>query len=270
VRLAELRRRQGRLEEAGEMFARAEPHPHASLGFAELAFDRGDARTAADLAERYLRRLHAANRLERAAGLEVGVRALLELGSQTRAREAADELAAIAAEAGTSPLLASAGLAAGLVARADGDLEAARRRFEDAVDRLQSTGAPYETARARIEFAKTLAALGRSEEARAEAERAIETLEKVRADGEIARARGVIAALEGEPAATPPSATSILTAREREVLGLIAQGLSNPEIGERLFVSEHTVHRHVSNILTKLEVPSRAAAVAEATRQKLL
>jgi DNA-binding CsgD family transcriptional regulator len=62
----------------------------------------------------------------------------------------------------------------------------------------------------------------------------------------------------------------VLTAREREVLGLVAEGLSNSAIGDRLFVSEHTVHRHVANILMKLDVPSRAAAVAEAARRNLL
>src|SRR5262249_61335508 len=89
VRLAELRRRQGHLEEAGAMFAKAEPHPHASLGLAQPALDRGDARTAADLAERFLRRLPAANRVERAAGLEVGVRAFVGVGCRHRPGDAA-------------------------------------------------------------------------------------------------------------------------------------------------------------------------------------
>jgi RNA polymerase sigma factor (sigma-70 family) len=57
-----------------------------------------------------------------------------------------------------------------------------------------------------------------------------------------------------------------LTPREREVLSLLAQGLTNRQIGARLVISEHTVHRHVSSILRKLEVPSRAAAAAAAVR----
>jgi DNA-binding NarL/FixJ family response regulator len=123
---------------------------------------------------------------------------------------------------------------------------------------------------------RALAGLGRAEEAREEATRAIALLRGMGADGEIERARAVLdAAREDRPkrAESPagaPARASILTAREREVLALVAKGLSNPEIGERLFVSEHTVHRHVANILTKLDVPSRAAAVAEAGRQKLL
>jgi LuxR family maltose regulon positive regulatory protein len=61
-----------------------------------------------------------------------------------------------------------------------------------------------------------------------------------------------------------------LTAREVEVLSLVADGLSNREIAERLVVSEHTVHRHVANIYAKLGVSSRAAAVSFATQRELL
>jgi DNA-binding CsgD family transcriptional regulator len=61
-----------------------------------------------------------------------------------------------------------------------------------------------------------------------------------------------------------------LTPRELEVLGLIAQGLSDKEAAVQLGLSEHTIHRHVTNILTKTGLPSRAAAVAQATRQGLL
>jgi ATP/maltotriose-dependent transcriptional regulator MalT len=263
VRLAELRRRQGRLEEAEEMFLRAEPHPYASLGRAELALGRGEARAAADLADRYLRRLPVNNRVERAAGLELGVRAWLSMGKRQEARAAFEELSAIASQVGTSSLRASERLAAGFLAEDEGDLESARRDFEDAVDRFQQSGAPYETARARVELARALARHGRIDDARIEADRAIEVLRGMGAEGEIVRARGLLSSPEARR-------RSKLTSRELEVLALVAKGLSNPEVGERLFVSEHTVHRHVANILAKLEVPSRAAAVAEAGRLKLL
>jgi pimeloyl-ACP methyl ester carboxylesterase/DNA-binding CsgD family transcriptional regulator len=61
-----------------------------------------------------------------------------------------------------------------------------------------------------------------------------------------------------------------LTRRETEVLGLVASGLSDREIAERLVLSPHTVHRHVANVRTKLGLPTRAAAVAAATRRGLL
>ena len=61
-----------------------------------------------------------------------------------------------------------------------------------------------------------------------------------------------------------------LTPREREVLRLVTEGLTNRQIAERLVVSEHTVHRHVTNMLRKLDLPSRTAAAALAARLGLL
>jgi DNA-binding NarL/FixJ family response regulator len=61
-----------------------------------------------------------------------------------------------------------------------------------------------------------------------------------------------------------------LTARELEVLRLVAKGLTNQAIADALFVSDHTVHRHLANILRKLSVSTRAAAVAQAARRGLL
>ncbi len=61
-----------------------------------------------------------------------------------------------------------------------------------------------------------------------------------------------------------------LSARELEVLALVARGLSNPRIAETLVLSEHTVRRHVANILRKLDAPSRSAAAALAARHELI
>jgi DNA-binding NarL/FixJ family response regulator len=63
-------------------------------------------------------------------------------------------------------------------------------------------------------------------------------------------------------AAVSGAAVTALTPRERDVLTLVAQGLSNPDIARRLVLSEHTVHRHLANILRKLDLSSRAAAAA--------
>ena len=68
----------------------------------------------------------------------------------------------------------------------------------------------------------------------------------------------------------PGEAVSVLTPRERDVLKLVAQGLSNPDIARRLVLSEHTVHRHLANILRKLSLSSRAAAAAWGVRTGLV
>jgi ATP/maltotriose-dependent transcriptional regulator MalT len=270
VRLAELRRRQGRLVEAAALFGQAEHHPLAALGRAELAFDRGDPRAAADDAERYLRRVSPQNRTNRTAALDLLVRAYTAGGELSAARTALAELNAIGAVVGTTPLRAAASLAAGYVALAEQHADDARVHLEDAVDFFLQSGAPYEVARARIELARALAALGRTEAAHEEAQRAIDLLTELGAELEIGRARTVMAALERPPAPAHVPKAAGLTARELEVLRLVAEGLNNQEIAERLFLSDHTVHRHVANIFSKLSVSSRAAAVAQAARRGLI
>jgi len=274
VRLAELRRRQGRLVEAAALFEQSEPHALAALGAAELAFDRGDMRAAAEQARRYLRRVAMHNRTDRAAGLDLLVRALVGAGDLDGARTALAELSAIAALVTTMPLKAAASLAAGSVALGADDPHEARLRLEDAVDFYLQSGAPYEVARARLELARALTRLGHIDAATDETQRAIDLLSELKAELELSRARAMLTALSqtDASAATPDAVrdSAGLTNRELEVLRLVASGLSNQLIGARLFVSEHTVHRHLANIFTKLSVSSRAAAVAQAARRGLL
>ena len=276
ARLGELRRRQGRLEEAASLFDRSGAHPVASLGRAAIALDRGHWQSAEELVERHLRRLPARNRIERAAALELLIRAVARPGQDgdlERARAALDELRSIAADARTSPLLGSASLSAGLLALAAGDLDVARREIEDAVDLFDTSGAPFEAARARVDLASVLEKLSRTDTAMAEVDRAIEALTRLDARLEMSAAHAMRDRLTSpQPAksATAPRDTSGLTARELEVLRLISSGLSNQAIAGRLCISEHTVHRHVANTLSKLDVPSRSAAVAHAARLGLL
>jgi len=267
VRLAELRRRQGRLVEAAEMFEQSEPHSLALLGRAEIALDRDDPQAAAELAARYLRRVMPHNRTARAAGLELLVRALVRMGDMDSARTALTELTNIATLVETLPHKASASFAAGWVAAGLGDPTAAQRHFEDAVDLYLQSGAPFELSRARIELARTLAARGRVDVAREEAQRAMDLLGELKAEVEIVRAKTLLDSLRSE---APKAADSPLSTRETEVLKLVAAGLNNQTIAQQLFLSEHTVHRHVANILNKLSVSSRAAAVAQAARRGLL
>ena len=267
VRLAELRRRQGRLDEAASLFREVEFHPYAQLGLAAVALDRSDAARAVELAERFLRQLGSTNPLQRFVGLELLVQALVALGKDEAARDAVSELAELAALVGTDPLLASALASAGVVAAAQGDFEAARRRYEDAIDLFQRSGAPFETARARTGLARALAGLGRADIAIQQAQLALEGLQSMKAERESENAAALLSELRSQNETGPASA---LTRREVEVLQLVAQGLSNPEIAERLVLSEHTVHRHVANILTKLRLPSRAGAAAWAVQHQLV
>jgi len=265
--LGELRRRQGRLEEAEELLARAEGTADAAFSKAAIALSRGDVSTTHDLVERGFRRLAAEDRIGRAPGLELAVRARCGRGEPAAAEPSACELAEIAEAAESDGLRAIAARARGQVAAAAGHAEAARRAFEDAVDLFERSGSPYESARARLELAGALAALGRGGAARDEAERARTALAGLGAGPEERQAADLVARL-GRPGASGASCHG-LTERQAEVLGLVAQGLSNRAIGERLHLSEYTVKRHVADILTRLDLPSRAAAAAFAAHRGL-
>jgi LuxR family transcriptional regulator, maltose regulon positive regulatory protein len=272
VRLGDLRRRQGRLDEAEELFRRCEATPLAILGRAEIALDRGAAENAAELADRYLRRFPDRNRVERCAGLEVAVRAHLRLQASERAEAALTELRDLAgAVARSRPLRAAALTAHGRVAAARGDLDAARCFLEDALDLLVDAEAPFETARIRVDLAGVLAAAGRAAPARAEYERALAVFRHIGARGEQGRTQALVGRLGPDtPDGSAAGPLDVLSPREREVLTLVADGLTNREIAERLVVSEHTVHRHVTSILRKLQLPSRAAAATMAARHGLV
>jgi LuxR family transcriptional regulator, maltose regulon positive regulatory protein len=266
ARLAELRRRQGRWEEAERLLE--EGGADATLCRAALALDRGHPAQAAALAERVLRRTPEQRSLTRAPALELLLRARLEQADLAAATDTLQELRELTRLVGTVPLQAAADLGAGLLATARGKHEEARCRFEDAVDAYQQSGAAYDAAQARIGLAECLLALGEVETAAREARLALARLTELGAAVDARRARSVLDAAEAAEHRAP--ALRRLTRREREVLGCVADGLTNRQIGERLVVSEHTIHRHISNILRKLDLPSRTAAVAYAARSGLL
>jgi LuxR family transcriptional regulator, maltose regulon positive regulatory protein len=272
ARLGELRRRQGRVADAEELFSRSETHSLTLLGRAALALDRGEPSEAAELAERYLRRYPEPERVERGAGLEVAVRAFARLGDIARAEDALAQLRQIAARSRTRPLLAAVASSEGTLAASQGDHDTARRSFEDALDLLAAGDATFEAARVRLDLAAALKALGRNDQARREIETALADFQELGAAGETERATALLGGLRttktapSELAGTP---LGDLSARELEVLGLVAMGLTNHEIARRLVLSEHTVNRHVANILRKLGLPSRAAASSLAGRYGL-
>ena len=273
VRLAELRRRQGRLEEAAALVEQVPPHGSGLLVRAELALDCEDPQGALEIIEQYLRHLPIPNRTDRASGLEVALRARTECKDWPAAKAALDELASIAAMVATVPLRGAASFAAGYLAMGQGRADEARHCFEDACDLYSRSEAPYETGRARIQLARALGALGRVDAAVGQLRLAKELLSGLKADLELTRAEKAISDLLSRQAVDRTGGREKpggLTGREIEVLRLVAEGLSNQAIAERLFVSDHTVHRHLANILNKLDASTRAAAVAQAARRGLL
>jgi LuxR family maltose regulon positive regulatory protein len=267
ARFADLRRRQGRHREAGELLAQAGGHVLVPLVRAALALDDDDPSAALGYADKYLRSLGAEQPIQGAAAFELLVPIRIRLGELDLAREHHARLAEIAAAVDTDPVRAAERCAAGRVAAAAREPEAARRAFDDAVELYERSVQPFEAAQARTALAQTLAGLDRADAALEQARAAFEAFEALGAKRAARAADRLVARLGGRSAAARRAG---LTRREVEVLSLVAQGLSNPRIAERLVVSEHTVHRHVANIYAKLGVSSRAAAPAVAAERRLL
>lgn len=265
ARLGELRRRQGRLDEARSLFAQSERSWTARIGNVELALDEGDAATALALAERLERATEGARHLDRIAVLSLLVRAAIAANQVDAAVKAAVELDGLADDVGTSGARAAAAYADGDTALANGDLELARRRLEDAIDLFGLCEAPYERARARLALARVLFELGPASQARAEAIAARDVFLALDARRDLSTVTRLL-----ERPLPASDVASPLTRRERQVLAFVAAGQSNRQIASELVVSQHTVHRHVANILRKLGEPTRAAAAARATRDGLV
>jgi DNA-binding NarL/FixJ family response regulator len=259
--LAELRRRQGRFDEAIGLCRNCEWHEGAQMCLAEIAWDRADTVRARELFERRQRRLSADVQASDASGLELAVCLAVADRDAGRASELSQALGTLAAAAETPAMVGRARFANGLVATLTNP-ETARGALEDAVDAFASASMPFEAARARVALARLLEASDRSDAAALweGATAAFAQLGLRRDPRELDRPlASIVHAPKGE-----------LTAREREVLRLIVDGLSDQAIAERLVLSPHTVHRHVANIRLKLRQPSRAAAAAKAVRDGLI
>lgn len=155
---------------------------------------------------------------------------------------------------------------AGLVAASSRDATTAVRRLAEALAAFERHDLPFEAARTRLDLAKTLAT-DDPEAAAGHASEALRNLRRLGAADEAAAAAALLRDLGVIPGPEPRD-PGVLTRREQDVLTLIADGLTNPEIAERLFLSRKTVAHHVSSILAKLALHSRAEAAAYAARTR--
>jgi DNA-binding CsgD family transcriptional regulator len=251
--LAELHRLHGSFDVAEDAYRRAsrwipEPQP----GLAQLRMARGQADAAAAMLRPVLQ--EAAGFVARSRLLAAHVEVMIAAGDVAAARTSADELRAIADDVDAPLLRAMALHAAGAVLVAEEDPGAAWGVLRRAWRAWQELDAPYEAARVRVLMG--LACLQRRDPDSADMEfdAARLVFEGLGAVPDVAR----VQALARAPA------TGVLTAREAQVLRLVATGMTNRAIAAELFLSEKTVARHVSNIFTKLGVSSRAAATAYA------
>jgi DNA-binding CsgD family transcriptional regulator len=226
-----------------------EPQP----GLALLRLAQGDTATAVAAIRRVLEETSGSPR--RTAILPACAEIMLAAGDLAAAREACAELEALAAGSASDQLAAVVAHTRGAVELAGGDARGALPGLRRALAAWHDLDAPYEAARVRLLVAQACSALGDEDSAAIEAEAANEVLAALGCTA--SRAHG-------------DSQAHGLTARELQVLKLVAGGQTNRAIAEELVLSERTVDRHVSNILAKLRVASRAAATAYAYEHRLL
>lgn len=249
--LAELDRLRGRFDAAEAGYREAGtwgrlPEP----GLALLQLARGDI----DAATASIRRAmaEATDELVLARMLEPAAEIALAARDVSAAREAADRLHALADDLDAPLLRAMAARVGGTVRLAEGDVAGALAILKRAWEAWRELEAPYEAARVRVRTAEACRRLGDHDGAAIETAAAREVFERLGAAADLAGLH------DGEPVAHPMG----LSEREVEVLRLVAAGLTNRAIAETLTISERTVDRHVSNIFTKLDVSTRAAATA--------
>lgn len=265
VQLGELRRRQGRLDEADELLSQAEFHPVAVAGRSLIRLARGDAAAAWAAVRALLPTIPTSNRLARARVLLPAVITAIAADDDRSAAEAALELAATARDVGTDPLLGLAAVAAAMVAP-----DESQPSWREAVRRFHDAGLPFDEAESRLGLATALLDSGEHVSAVEQVTTATRLLHELGADLDHAERLAQAAALAQSADSGALDHDGPLTARETQVMRLVAEGLSNPQIAAALVVSEHTVHRHVANILTKLDQPTRAAATAYVVSHGLL
>ncbi|MCO1658988.1 helix-turn-helix transcriptional regulator [Pseudonocardia humida] len=259
---AEVARLRGEFAAAEELYQQAnragrEPQPGlALLRLAQGGTDAARVSIARCLGE-------AEDRVGRARLLPAHVEIMLVAGDVRAARTGADELALITADLDAPLLRAASAQATGAVLLGEGDARAALAPLRRGWSLWYELGAPYEAARSRVLLGLACRALGDEDGAAMEFDAAGSTFQQLGAAPDLAR-------VESLARRRPEGSVSPLTARELDVLRLVATGMGNRAIAAELFLSEKTVARHLSNIFTKLDLPSRSAATAYAYEHHLV
>ena len=261
----DLHRLRGEFKRAAESYRQASlfghrPEPGVSL----LRFAQGDLRGAATAIRRGLEETQ--DPLVRPRILEAFVEIMLAAGDHPAAAAAAAELAEIAVRFRAPLLAAMAEHTAGAILLAASDPAAALAPLRRALRGWHDVNAPYDAARTRVLIGLASRDVGDTDTAALEFDAAHDAFARLGARPDLAR----LDALSGRRTAPAGGPAGGLTARELEVLRLLATGKTNRAIAMDLVISEKTVARHVSNIFTKLGLSSRSAATAYAYEHELL
>jgi DNA-binding CsgD family transcriptional regulator/HPt (histidine-containing phosphotransfer) domain-containing protein len=266
--LAELRLHQGRIGEAEELLREFEDDIVTCAALSRMHLIHGEHALAAAVARRGLGQL-VADSIRQGGLLANLVEIELARDDIAQAERDAHRLTEIAAASDLSALHAQAALAQGRVAAARGEPDRALEHFAEAERTLGEEPRALLTGTICLERAQALAAAGDTAGAIAAARAALAAFERLGAKLYADRTAALLRRLgsSGRPRAREmKEAATLLTAREHEVLALLGEGLTNAEIGARLYISPKTAEHHVGRVLAKLGVRTRAEAAAVAAR----
>lgn len=257
-KLAELRVSQGKLEAAQALLAGFEDQEAALAPLARLHLARGEAEMARAVLAQALKST-AKPTLYQIPLLDLLAEVMLALDDVAAAGQAAEAQAALAQKTGSDFLMAQAALTQGKVRLHVGAADAGDY-FATAIQLLQRYERSLLAGQARLEMAHALQASDPAGAA-AWAKAALATFERIGAASKVSETASLLRKL-GIPTQPGPRIPTPLTKREAEIMALVAQGLTNPEIGQRLYISSKTVEHHVGRILGKLNLRNRAEAAA--------
>jgi DNA-binding NarL/FixJ family response regulator len=261
-RLAELQRLRGDFAAAEESYRQAGEWSRAPQpGFALLRLAQGHLEPANAAIRRMAEEVKEV--AVRARILDALVQIALAAKDLPAARAAANELQEISARHGADFLRALSRRAAGAVLLSDDDAGAAATVLRQALSIWRDLEAPYETSQTRVLLARAYRRIGDEDAAVIELSAARDAFQKLGARTDLEQAENLLTD-------APQAIRGPLTSRETQVIQLVAEGRTNKAIANVLGVSEKTVARHMSNIFTKLDLTSRAAATAYAYRNKLV
>jgi RNA polymerase sigma factor (sigma-70 family) len=258
----EVLRLSGRFDEADASYRSAsrlgfDPQP----GLALMRLRQGKSQAALSSIKRTLASIR--DPIGRMRLIPAAVEIMLVNGDVETARKLCDELSGLAAHHVSEAVEAASAEAIGDMSFAEGNFEGALLSYNRVAELWRDLHAPYRLARLRLKVGQTCLAFGDNEGAGRELEAARDVFDKLGAEPDRKAAEALLRSLRHV-------LEGILTPRQTEILQLVAEGLTNREIAQRLGLSERTVDRHVSDTLTRINVPTRAAATAFAISHGLI
>lgn len=258
VRLADLKRRQGKWQKAEELLDLVKNHPLNLFYSAKLYYDKGEYEKSINAASKFLRRIPVHEKAERIPGVEFLIKAYSKLDMKEDTKNMLEELKDISISIDTIPVKSALLSCFGHYYKMIKDFEKSLKFFEDAIDLYDELGLTFESSRNRLLLAEIHAYLGNSVQAEAELNAALNGFKKLGAEKDFEKAKRLLKNIHRNVRDSFQDSLE-LTGRELEVLRHIARGENNEKIAGKLYLSVRTIEKHITNIYSKMGVTGKSA-----------